>query len=204
MAGSSTISAGTTIRGRIQAESDLEVQGHIEGNVESAGNVTIAAGATLKSNVTGRELSVAGAVKGDLRGSELLVLEEGARVVGDVSAPTIGIRPGALIRGRVETSDTPSAKGPSRAASRATTRTEERTAPTPVMPKAGRAAQKKTAKKTTSRKSSAKKSSARRTTAAKKKATKKTASKRAKKAAPKPAMPALKKRTKKAAKRKSR
>ena len=82
MADSSTISAGTTIRGRIQAESDLEVQGHVEGNVEGSGTVTIAAGATLKSHVTGRELHVAGAVKGDLRGSELLVLEEKKSIVG--------------------------------------------------------------------------------------------------------------------------
>jgi hypothetical protein len=47
---------------------------------------------------------VRGAVKGDLVGEEAVLLEEGARVVGDVRAPRVAIQ-GALVRGYVQTGE---------------------------------------------------------------------------------------------------
>jgi cytoskeletal protein CcmA (bactofilin family) len=119
--GVSTISNGTVIRGRISGDGDLQVQGRVEGSIESRGEVTIASGALIKSDVVGARLVVAGAVSGNLDGSELIVLEQGARVVGNLSAPTIGIRPGALVRGHVETGEGGSTRGarPARPAAKA-------------------------------------------------------------------------------------
>jgi hypothetical protein len=57
------------------------------------------------AGVRGRRLVVRGAVKGDLLGDEAIVLEDGARVVGDVRAPRVAIATGALVRGFVETGD---------------------------------------------------------------------------------------------------
>jgi cytoskeletal protein CcmA (bactofilin family) len=111
----SIIAAGTVIRGRISAEGDLEIHGHVEGSVEVGGTVTIGSEGLVKSDVSGHAVLVAGAVAGNLRGAERVVLEDGARVVGDVSAPSIGIRPGAKLRGRVATGE------PSEAKPRATT-----------------------------------------------------------------------------------
>ena len=158
--------------------------------------------AHLKRQVMGREVVVAGAVNGDLSGSELLVLEEGARVVGNVTAPTVGIRPGALVRGRVETTAPRANTEASRPVARAAVTPR---AATPAKP-ASKPARKSAAKK------SASKAKAKRTAKAAPKptmpkpgrsATKKASSKRAatKKAAPKPAMPAPRKRTKKASKK---
>jgi hypothetical protein len=53
--------------------------------------------------VHGRRLVVRGAVKGDLTADEAILLEDGARVVGDVRAPRVAIAPGALVRGFVDT-----------------------------------------------------------------------------------------------------
>jgi cytoskeletal protein CcmA (bactofilin family) len=104
--GTSTISAGTVIRGRIRAEGDLVVQGHVEGAIEASGAITIAEGALVKSEdgaIVGSSVAVAGAVNGSIRGAESVTLEAGARVVGDLAAPSIGVRPGALLRGRIDT-----------------------------------------------------------------------------------------------------
>jgi len=99
----SIIAAGTVIRGRIRAEGDLEIHGHVEGSVSGAASVTIGAEGLVKSDVDAESVIVSGAVAGNLRGTERVLLEDGARVVGDVSAPSIGIRPGAKLRGRVAT-----------------------------------------------------------------------------------------------------
>jgi cytoskeletal protein CcmA (bactofilin family) len=106
MAGNVSIIGKTTrIRGRVTGAVDLEVQGLVDGEIAVDGDVTIDAQGMVGASVRGRRLVVRGAVKGDLLGDEAVVLEDGARVVGDVKAPRVAIATGALVRGFVETGD---------------------------------------------------------------------------------------------------
>jgi hypothetical protein len=57
----------------------------------------------VKGRVSGVHVTLAGAVQGDVQGSEAVLVERGARVVGDLIAPRIGIAGGALVRGQVRT-----------------------------------------------------------------------------------------------------
>jgi cytoskeletal protein CcmA (bactofilin family) len=117
MAASVTVIGRTTrVRGRVAGDGDLQIEGVVLGEVTTSGNVTIDAHGIVGANVRGRRLVVRGAVQGDLFADEAVVLEEGARVVGDVRAPRIAIAEGALMRGEVQTSDeAPAAHVPSRA-----------------------------------------------------------------------------------------
>jgi cytoskeletal protein CcmA (bactofilin family) len=101
----SIIGRSTHIRGRVTGDVDLEVQGFVEGEIAVGGDVTIDAQGRVGAGVRGRRVVVRGAVNGDLHGTEAVVLEDGARVVGDVRAPRIAIAPGALVRGFVETGE---------------------------------------------------------------------------------------------------
>jgi cytoskeletal protein CcmA (bactofilin family) len=98
------IGRGVRIRGRVTGEADLTIEGHVEGEVAVSGDVTIEAGGLVGANVSGRVIVVRGAVRGDLTGEELVRLEEGSRVVGDLRAPRIAIAKGGLVRGLVQTS----------------------------------------------------------------------------------------------------
>jgi cytoskeletal protein CcmA (bactofilin family) len=97
------IGRGVRIRGRVTGDADLTIEGHVEGEVAVTGDVTIDAGGLVGANVNARVIIVRGAVRGDLTGEELVRLEEGARVVGDLRAPRIAIAKGALVRGLVQT-----------------------------------------------------------------------------------------------------
>src|SRR6185369_1948958 len=99
----STIGRGTFVRGSVHGDGDLEILGRVEGSVTVSGELTIGDGALIKSDVSGRRVVVFGAVAGNVSATEAIVLEPGARVVGDLGAPQIGIRPGALVRGNVST-----------------------------------------------------------------------------------------------------
>jgi cytoskeletal protein CcmA (bactofilin family) len=99
----STIGVGTTVRGSIRGEGDLEIHGRVEGSVVVTGEVIIFETALLKSDVRARRITVRGAVAGDVSADEAIVLEAGARVLGDLGAPQIGIRPGGMVRGNVST-----------------------------------------------------------------------------------------------------
>jgi cytoskeletal protein CcmA (bactofilin family) len=107
MASESTTVIGRTtrVRGRVTGAVDLDVQGFVEGEISVGGDVTIDAHGIVGAGVRGRRLLVRGAVKGDLVGDESVLLEDGARVLGDVRAPRVAIAPGALVRGYVQTGE---------------------------------------------------------------------------------------------------
>jgi cytoskeletal protein CcmA (bactofilin family) len=106
MAQNVTIIGRTTrVRGRVTGATDLEVHGFVEGEITVSGDVTVAAQGIVGASVKGRRLLVRGAVKGDLTGDESILLEDGARVAGDVRAPRVAIAPGALVRGYVQTGE---------------------------------------------------------------------------------------------------
>ena len=110
----SVIGRSTRVRGRVTGAADLEVQGFVDGEIVVGGDVTVDAHGMVGAGVRGRRLVVRGAVRGDLIGEEAVLLEDGARVVGDVRAPRVAIAPGALVRGFVETGA--SGDAPARAA----------------------------------------------------------------------------------------
>src|SRR4051794_38300138 len=103
MADSTVIARSARVRGRVTGAGDLSIEGWVEGEVEVSGELVVEGTGLVAANLAARRLVVRGAVKGDLVGEEAVVLEDGAKVVGDVRAPRIAIAPGALVRGYVQT-----------------------------------------------------------------------------------------------------
>jgi cytoskeletal protein CcmA (bactofilin family) len=115
MAGTiSVIGRTTRVHGRVTGAVDLQVHGFVEGEIAVGGDVTVDTHGMVGASVRGRRLTVRGAIKGDLVGEEVIELEDGARVVGDVRAPRVTIAAGALVRGFVQTGEP--VEAPSRAA----------------------------------------------------------------------------------------
>jgi cytoskeletal protein CcmA (bactofilin family) len=103
MADSSLIGAGTSIRGNIHGSGSLEVFGRVDGDITIDGDVSVGNQAVIHGRVSGARVTVSGSVQGDLHGTEAVLIEQGARVVGDLLAPRVGIENGALVRGHVRT-----------------------------------------------------------------------------------------------------
>jgi cytoskeletal protein CcmA (bactofilin family) len=116
MSSVTVIGRATRIIGRVTGAVDLEIQGYVEGEIAVGGDVTIDAQGLVGASVRGRNVLVRGAVRGDLVGEESVLLESGARVVGDVRAPRVAVAPGAFVRGYVQTGDV---EAPAARASRA-------------------------------------------------------------------------------------
>lgn len=131
----SRLGRGVVIRGSIRGDGDIEIEGRVEGVVEVDGDVTLADSARVRveeGDLTGKRVSIRGAVLGNIRGSSAIVLEEGARVVGDLAAPSIGIRPGGLLRGHVSTGDGSESGVPTRGRAEARRPAIERSARVPA------------------------------------------------------------------------
>lgn len=128
----SVIGRTTRIQGRVTGSVDLEVHGFVEGEIAVSGNVTVDQHGMVGAGVHGRRLIVRGAVRGGLVGDEAVMLEDGARVVGDLRAPRVAVAPGALVRGYVETGES---DGPRPAASTRSSTTVARPASPAVVAK---------------------------------------------------------------------
>jgi len=150
---SSRIGQGTTIQGTVSGSGDLEIAGFVHGSITVDGEVAVEDSGRVRAVIDGRSVSVRGAVAGDLRATESIVLESGARVVGDLAAPSVGIRPGGLLRGHVSTSGAPATPARSSAARSSSARSSS--------------ARSSSARGSSARSSSARSSSARKSTRAK-------------------------------------
>ena len=95
------IGAGTTIRGNLNGDEDLTVEGKIEGSVRLSKDLNIAQSAVLAAEVEAQNVAIDGTVSGNITASQTVQVAAGATVVGDVTTPRLHIAEGARFKGRV-------------------------------------------------------------------------------------------------------
>ena len=102
------VSQGIKIKGEVTGSEDLFVDGLIDGKINLANSVlTIGPNATVKAEITSRDLVVRGRTEGRLTASERIQIWNTARVHGDLKAERISIEEGAELHGKVEVGRTP-------------------------------------------------------------------------------------------------
>ena len=97
------IGSGARIRGRIHGEGDLTVEGHVEGNLAIRGDLTIADGGSVTSEVVeAQSVAISGSLEGDVAASGPVRLASGARVRGNLRGSAVSIEEGARFSGRLD------------------------------------------------------------------------------------------------------
>ncbi len=104
----SIISTDLKITGDIDTSGDLQVEGHIIGNIR-AHLLTIGENALIEGEIFADDVTVHGKVKGTLRGLKVR-LSSSARVDGDIVHKTISIESGAHFEGSVNRKEDPISK----------------------------------------------------------------------------------------------
>ena len=99
--GFSLLSANLTVLGDIESDGTIRVDGRLEGSVRRAAIVVLGNGASIKGNITAREVLVGGTVEGNIDAADRIELQPSAVVTGDIDAGAILIREGGIIRGRL-------------------------------------------------------------------------------------------------------
>lgn len=93
----SVLSRGITIKGNIQKNGDLHMEGELHGNMR-ARTVTIGSTAHIKGNISGEHVRCAGRVDGSVT-ARIVELFSTARVHGDIVHETLAIEAGAKLEG---------------------------------------------------------------------------------------------------------
>lgn len=100
-AGYSVLDAQVVVRGDIETDGMVRIDGRLEGNILRAAVVVVGAGASISGNVTARELVVGGAIIGNVVAESRVEVEATAEVDGDIEADAILIHEGGAVRGRL-------------------------------------------------------------------------------------------------------
>ncbi|MEL7537688.1 MAG: polymer-forming cytoskeletal protein [Pseudomonadota bacterium] len=92
-------------KGKLSADEDLLIQGQIEGTIRHTSNLTIGAEGKVSADVDAVYISVEGQVRGDLRGSESIIIKESADIEGNIISPTVSLYEGATFNGSISMKD---------------------------------------------------------------------------------------------------
>lgn len=95
------IGPGTTIRGKITGEEDLDVEGRIEGSIRLTENLKVAESAVVEAEIEARNVEVSGKIVGNVTAAETITIDADATVVGDITTPRLHIADGARFKGKV-------------------------------------------------------------------------------------------------------
>jgi cytoskeletal protein CcmA (bactofilin family) len=101
------LSSDVEIKGTVKFQHDLIVDGKIEGDIQSAGNLTVGENARIKAEIKTGSIVIYGKVHGNMTAVDRIELKSSAEVIGDIKAKTLSIEAGAIFVGK-STVGTPS------------------------------------------------------------------------------------------------
>jgi cytoskeletal protein CcmA (bactofilin family) len=99
--GETVVGPAIAIRGRIEGEEDLRVEGRIEGSISLTETLYVEPGGIVLAQIEARDVVISGIVIGDVSAANCVTLNKNAKLIGNISAPRVIIADGASFRGDV-------------------------------------------------------------------------------------------------------
>lgn len=94
------LSSDVEIKGVVKFANDLVVDGKIDGEINSDGNLTVGENARLKAEIATGTVTVYGKVHGNITAASHVELKTSAEVIGDIKAATLSMEAGAIFVGK--------------------------------------------------------------------------------------------------------
>lgn len=93
------VGAGTVLEGKIRTPGSLRIEGKVVGEVMSQQNITVGNAGEVDGNLSARNVTIGGTVKGTIVALEKLVFQAKAVIKGDIRAAKLVIDEGARFDG---------------------------------------------------------------------------------------------------------
>ncbi len=93
------IGAGTKIKGNIQSEGDIRIDGTLIGTITSKGKVVVGSTGTVEGEITCENADISGTIKVKISVSNILLLKPTAKLTGDIVTSKLAIESGATFSG---------------------------------------------------------------------------------------------------------
>ena len=100
---SAVIGKTVVIKGDIQSQEPLTIEGQVEGTIEIVNHLlTVAAGANVRAHVAGRDVEVRGRIEGRIEAAQTVYIRKDAEFIGDLQASSLVIEDGSYIKANIE------------------------------------------------------------------------------------------------------
>ncbi len=93
------LTSGSKVIGTIIADSDIRIDGQVDGDLQCTGKVVIGTSGFLKGTITCQNAEIHGKIDGKTTVSDTLSLRSTSQISGEVKTRTLIIEPGALFNG---------------------------------------------------------------------------------------------------------
>lgn len=94
------IGANCTIEGTLSSTGNVRIDGTFTGTLDITGNVLVGETARINADIDAKNISIAGAVRGNVTGNRVQLLRTG-RIWGDINANALTTEEGAFIDGKI-------------------------------------------------------------------------------------------------------
>jgi cytoskeletal protein CcmA (bactofilin family) len=94
------LGANCTLEGTLRSRANVRLDGTFTGTLEIEGNILVGETARITADINARNISIAGAVRGNVSGKKVQLLRTG-RVWGDIRATALTTEEGAFIDGKI-------------------------------------------------------------------------------------------------------
>lgn len=91
---------GTTIVGNLQSESDIRIDGKVQGNLSTKGRLVLGVNGIIDGDVICNNGFIEGKINGKVESADLLVLAKTAFISGDIMIKKLVVEEGAKFNGR--------------------------------------------------------------------------------------------------------
>jgi cytoskeletal protein CcmA (bactofilin family) len=93
------VSAGTEIKGKIQSNGDIRIDGVLIGDVQTKAKVLVGSGGEVHGDIQAQQADILGKVTGNLNIAELLCLKGNCMVNGNMHIGQLQVDPSASFNG---------------------------------------------------------------------------------------------------------
>ncbi|MGE5549123.1 MAG: bactofilin family protein [Bacteroidota bacterium] len=96
------IGKDTTVRGTVEAEGTIRVDGRFEGDISTAGDLIVGESGFVQGTVVAKNVSIAGQLHGKVEARGRLELLPSANVQGEIKMVLLVVEEGACLQGNCE------------------------------------------------------------------------------------------------------
>jgi len=100
---SAVIGPGIHINGDISGDENLIVEGRVDGKILlDSHQVEVGQSGRVNADITAKVIKIAGEVRGDISGTEKVIISRSGNVHGNIVAPRMTLEDGAIFKGSID------------------------------------------------------------------------------------------------------
>jgi cytoskeletal protein CcmA (bactofilin family) len=96
------IAPGLFLKGELRGEDDLIIEGRVEGEITLKKHLTVESTGVIVADVTTQNITIKGEMRGNMTAVDKVEIHQGAKVVGNITAPRVVISEGARFKGHID------------------------------------------------------------------------------------------------------